>query len=354
MAGEFGVSNREELLRTLGQARGGDTILLDDGAYGELVTRLRPGGALVVAARHPGQAIFTKISLQQSLDVQFRGVTVDGEFRAVSSRRIGAVGVKARQFYFRDVDGLLIDRSEGGGGHFNLVMNSIANFIVRDSYFHGATEDVSRITGNSYNGLVENNRFFDAVSHRPLHADLMQFFGGKGFTPHDIVIRGNHFWDDPATGEIRPQGIFISDPQPGGFRNLLIEENLLAVGHANTIVINGATENVVIRNNSLISVSGVPHPNPIIRISKHSGMGNSGLTVEGNIVGKINDETRSSRIRNNHVYGMKARLATLFSGPGKRWQDFVPVTGSPIDFGSPYGAQARLKDLLDSIKPRNP
>lgn len=352
-AEEIAVADRDGLLAAMGRATRGDVIRLADGNYGEVIFQRSPNGVTFEAAA-PGGAVLDKLSMQNVADLAFRGIEVRGEFRAQRSKGIEIHEVKARQFYFRDVDGLLIDRSEGAHGHFNLILNSIQNFSVTNSYFHGAAEDVCRITGNSYNGLIENNRFHDTVAKRPTHPDLMQIFHAKGIAPRDLVIRGNHFWDDQTTGDVRAQGPFLNAPGKTGFRNILIEENLIAVPHANTIYVNGGQENVVIRNNTLIFIPGSTMPNAIIRLAQVSGYDNSGTIIEGNILRGINDETKSSTIGDNYLYGKGARMAALFSGPGARWQDFMPVTGSPIDFGSPYGAQARLKELLASIKPPRP
>jgi hypothetical protein len=178
------------------------------------------------------------------------------------------------------------------------------------------------------------------------HSDAIQMFGAKGKTPHDIVIRRNHIWDDFATGAptTAPQGIFISDPGPGGYRNILIEENLVNVRSPNSIYINGGQENVVVRNNTLIPSEG--DGGAIIRLAEKSGYDNSGTTVTGNVTKLLRDETQRSRIGPNFVYGRNAPLHRLFSGPGSQWQDFVPVPPSRFAFGMGFGAEGYLSDLL--------
>lgn len=343
-AEQIAVSDAAGLGAALARAQAGDRIVLADGGYGELKTRIRAPGAVTIAAATPLGARFDRIELTGAANLVFEGVEAGEEFRATGSRDIAVAASRTKQFYFRDVVGLRVENSEGANGWYILLLNSVRDFVIRGNRLHGGHEDVMRVTGPSSNGLIENNQIYETRAKRPIHPDLIQFFHQKGEAPHDIVIRGNLLWDDPATGEVPPQGIFLGDPGPG-FRNILIEENLIAVGHTNTIYINGGQENVVVRNNSIMSIKGATMPDAIIRIAAKSRLDNSGTLVEGNIVRAIHDETKASQLRNNLVFGKAERQAILFAGPGlgRRWQDFMPVAGGPVDFGTLYGAQKLLK-----------
>ena len=351
-ARDIAVSDTGGLARALDNAEPGDRILLDEGDYGSFATRVRPAGEVTIAARQPLGARFTKIDLSGASNLTFEGVET-GEFRANQAQAIAAEGLKSKVFYFRDTQGLRLEGSEGTGGWHIVILNSVTDFVIRGNRLHGANEDVLRITGPSANGLIENNQLYETHAKRPAHPDLIQLFNVKDDSPHDIVIRGNLLWDDPATGELPPQGIFLGGPG-SGFRNILIEENLIATGHTNTLYVNGGQENVVIRNNMLMSVTGATMPDAIIRIAGKSGLDNSGITASGNVTRDIHDETKRSRVAGNFVYGKAERQAQLFAGPGqgRRWQDFMPVVGSPIDFGSAYGAQHLLQGLLAAQKPK--
>lgn len=348
---ETSVSDAAGLAAALAAARPGTRILLQDGDYGDFATAARPSGPVTIAARTPLGARFGKLDLSGAANLTVEGVQTE-DFRANKARAIAGERLKSKVFYFRDVAGLRLEDSEGAGGWHILILNSVTDFVIRGNRLHDAREDILRITGPSARGLVEGNQLYETHAKRPAHPDLIQLFNVKEESPREIVIRGNLLWDDPATGEIPPQGIFLGGPG-AGFRDITIEENLIATGHTNTLYVNGGQANVVIRGNMLMSVTGTRMPDAILRIAAKSGLDNAGITATGNVVRDIYDETKTSRLAGNFAYGKAERQRVLFAGPGvgRRWQDFVPVAGSPIDFGSPYGAQTLLKGLLAAQKP---
>jgi hypothetical protein len=340
------VSNQTQLLSALKVAKGGDTILLANGNYGEVTLKNDFSSAVTIQAETSQGATFTKISVSGASNLTFDGLKLATSFSALDSSGITLTDTTAKgTLYFRDVNGLVVDHATSTGGQYGILLNSVQNFSVTNSTFGKVTEDVMRITGNSYNGVVENNVLADTVAQAPTHPDLLQFFAANGYTPHDIVIRGNVLYDNPSTGAVIAQGIFMSDPSTGGYKNILIEDNLINVNSPNSIYINGGQQNVVVRHNTLIPGSG--DGGAIIRLAEKSGMNNAGTTVEGNIAKLVVDETNASTFLHNYIYGRNADLSSLFHGTnGSTWENFVPVAGSDIDFGTGYGAQARLKALL--------
>ena len=342
------VSSQAELQSALTTVKSGDTIFLNDGNYGSLtMTNRKYASDVTIAAVNEGGAVFSKIDIRNGHNIVFSGVTATQEFRAwYGSEGITVDGVKTAQFYFRDVNDLLVDHSEATGGWYNLILNETTNFVVRNSYFHDASEDVSRVTGNSYNGLFENNIFADTDADRPIHPDLMQLFAFNGTTPHDITIRGNLFYDDIKTGDVIAQGIFLGGPGTTGFSDILIEQNLIATRHPNTIYVNGGQENVVIRNNTLM---GYDESNGgVIRLAEKDGFDNSGTIIHDNVVKVIYDETESSDIGENYVYGKGIPAGKIFNGTlGDKWQDYLSVDGDTIINGDD-GAIARLKAIMAS------
>lgn len=345
---EVAVEGPEDLSRALAAARPGTILRLAEGDYGKL-TAVPAGVSLMADPAAPAR--FVQIDLLDVRDLRVRGIEVQGMFRIRGGQGIAITNGHFGMLNLRDIDRLFLAGNVAGPGHYGILLNSVRDFVLRDTLIRQAREDIMRITGDSYNGLVENNTFYDTLARRPIHPDLLQIFGANGDAPHDIVIRGNHFYDDPRTGDVRAQGIFIAKPTGTvGFRNFLIEDNLMAVPHPNTIYVSGGQENFVIRRNTLIAGAG--DGGAIIRLAKGIyNFDNSGVEASGNVAKIILKETPMARTGDNFLYGRNADLVRLFSGPGARWQDFVPVTGSPIDFGSPYGAQARLKALLDQLKP---
>nr|WP_280523519.1 right-handed parallel beta-helix repeat-containing protein [Haematobacter missouriensis] len=228
------------------------------------------------------------------------------------------------------------------------MLYSVSNFAITGNTFEKASNDLIQISRASHNGLIENNFLNDVVvTNSKAHPDLIQIFGYDGMNPHDITIRGNYLYDDPATGLNLAQGIFLSNPTGEGFRNILIEENLVSVRSPNSIFVSGGEENVIIRHNSLIAgPEGLK--GGVIRLKDSTGQGfdNAGITVEDNIASRISDETGNSHVGDNFVYGSAAN--SPFQGNGSHWRDFL--LRDP-DVAPGMGAGERLQELADGENP---
>ena len=348
------VSNRSELQKALGSASGGDTIVLKDGDYGTINISAKFASAVTITAENPQGATFDQIIMNKAANLSFSDIQVD-VFAAYYSDGVALSDSEVDGLvYMRDVDGLTVTNNDIDGGFHAMLLNGVRDFSVTDNKIHTAQEDLMRITGNSYNGLVEGNYFFDTQpeDYRDEgggynHSDFIQMFGVNGETPHDITIRRNLMYDDRDTGDktVTPQGIFISDPGAGGYSDLLIEENLIAVNSVNSIYINGGEENVVVQNNTLIPLNG---GGAIIRLAEKAGYDNSGTTVTGNVMKILYDETKSSNIGDNFIYGRDADLSALFQGTGAAWSDFIPVVGSELE-ALEMGAVDFIADLLNEV-----
>ncbi|MDH2328594.1 LamG domain-containing protein [Cereibacter sp. SYSU M97828] len=344
------VTNAGEFQTALKNVKSGDTILLGDGNYGATTLRDMPTN-VSIKAENEGKAVFGKISVNGD-HVSLDGLKVNGglfggwieDLKITNSEIKGTVN-------FRDVDGLVLEGNDisSNGENMALLLNSVRNFTVESNVIHDAVEDMVRITGNSHNGVFGNNVVRDIQGRGDLHCDLLQMLPVNGIMPRDITIRGNLFYDDPSTGTRTPQGIFLNNPAGEGYKNILIEDNMIATGHVNSIFIAGGEENVVIRNNTLL-----PNKNDeggIIRLASRNGYDNSGVVVEANVFKQLVNETRST-IGDNHIYGA-GNVDNLFAfgnKAGSLWQDFLPLKGTAVDFGSNMGALDRLSQLLGGDK----
>ncbi|WP_434055988.1 MAG: right-handed parallel beta-helix repeat-containing protein [Roseibium sp.] len=338
------VSNSSELKNALSNASGGETIVLKDGYYGDLyISNEKYNSTVTIVAENTLGADFGKINITNGENISIQGVDAN-DFKVYDSSHI-AIKDSHTKIYFSNVYHADIDNNEVDGGYNGITLNDVRHFSVTNNYVHHVQSDLLRVTGDSYDGLIDNNILFDAMPVRYSdgsvdHADAIQFFAYGGSTPHDIVISRNLIVDDRDTGAIYTQGIFLSDPSSGGYQNILIEDNLISVGSPNSIYINGGQKNVVVRNNSLI-------PNEdgggSIILAEKSGNNNSGTTVTGNIAKILTDETKSSNIGDNYFYGRDYDISKLFQGDGDTWQDYLPVEGS---LAKHYGALDYLNDLL--------
>ncbi|WP_434052578.1 MAG: right-handed parallel beta-helix repeat-containing protein [Roseibium sp.] len=338
------VSNSSELKNALSNASGGETIVLKDGYYGDLyISNEKYNSTVTIVAENTLGADFGNINITNGENISIQGVDAN-DFKVYDSSHI-AIKDSHTKIYFSNVYHADIDNNEVDGGYNGITLNDVRHFSVTNNYVHHVQSDLLRVTGDSYEGLIDNNILFDAMPVRYSdgtvdHPDAIQFFARGGSTPHDIVISRNLIVDDRDTGAIYTQGIFLSDPGSGGYQNILIEDNLISVGSPNSIYINGGQKNVVVQNNSLI-------PNEdgggSIILAEKSGNDNSGTTVTGNIAKILIDETKSSNIGDNYFYGRDYDISKLFQGDGDTWQDYLPVEGSLAEH---YGALDYLNDLL--------
>lgn len=342
------VSDAKGLTATLDDEFSG-VIVLAPGDYGDLsIFGRNRGRTVTLRAAEPRTAVFTGIRLKKVGNMAFEGLHTRGQFRVEQSHDVAISDCLADDMlYFRNVDGIKISNCDVGGGKFGVLFNTVQNFEISHTRLGRVTEDVMRITGDSRNGLVEYNFFDDVIAVPPTHPDLIQFFSARGKTPQHITIRRNLFYDDPDTGPKRTaQGIFVAGPGTEGFRDLLVEENLITTRSVNTIFVNGGVSNVVVRNNTLLASRG---GGAIIRLAQGKILDNSGVTVTGNTAKLLLDKTKVASIGPNYFYGRKASLERLFSGPGGRWQDYLPVINSTAE-RSGMGAAKFLKALVEGQK----
>lgn len=345
------MSTPQELQAVLSDAKGG-VILLAPGNYGDLqIQGARYDSEIILKSENPRQAIFDEIILNDSKDITFDGLVLRKQLRVEKSKNIQFLnGLSDSILYFSNATGIVVRNSNVSGGQYSIILNFVSKFEILQNRLGKVSEDVMRITGDSYDGMVENNIIEDVISYPPTHPDLIQMFGVKGKTPNNITFRHNFLNDIHATGASNrtAQGIFMSDPQSDGYRDIFIEGNIIMTRSPNTIYINGGQRNVVVRNNTLLPSAG--DGGAVIRLARKSGMKNSGTIVENNIAKQILDETKSSSIRKNYLYGRNAKITALFSGTGQRWQDFLPVLGTGPDKPG-LGATDFLHELLAAQKP---
>lgn len=345
----FSASGSDDLMTLLKAAKGGEEITLADGDYGTLELRgayenrniPRFERTVTIKAANPGQSRFASIRLRNIINLTFDGLALQEGFGVFNSRGVAITHTTGSHLYLRDVSGVRIEENRFSGGAVTLGMLSVSNFVIARNIFEKAHIDIMQIGRDTYDGLIEDNFLLDPqADEKGRHPDLMQFFGWQGMNPHDIVIRGNYLYDDISTGMVGAQGIFMADPRGLGYRNMLVEQNLIAAPHPNTIYISGGQENVLIRNNSLIAAFSGKYRGGTIRLARNKVLGNSGVRVEGNVAAGIIDQTKDASIGQNFLY---KEASTIFAGTGAHWQDFRLL--NPPLYRSALGALQRLEEL---------
>jgi hypothetical protein len=313
------VSSASQLATALANAKGGEVIVLNDGDFGSLLHKRKYASQVVIAARNPLKAKFSgNVRLEDATNIAFVNIAMPGQFYSI--RTVGVV----------------LNGCDISGGHNTVIFNDAGKFRIENCTIRGARSDLLRITGNSYDGKILNNTLRDVAALSGDHPDAMQFFGNANGAPRDMLIRGNYIYDNPATGGVYGQGIFVKDAT---YRRFTIEQNLIAIGSPNSIYVMSGEEAIIIRNNSVMSWEPGGGGGCIRLVGDCSG-----TTVDANVCLKLlNESSGSAKVLDNVV---TTDFASLYQGPGSTWQGFLPKPGSRIDFGSRYGAQVRLKELM--------
>lgn len=350
-APSYDVTTAEELATAIADKQ--SRILLAPGEYGSLTLDRKSGVNLIA----PQGADFSYVKLTGSTDISFDGLTWGGMDAAthwkgqtcadLTLRRITATG----RTYIADADRVVV---EGGDftGTCALTYSDVRGGSITGAYIHHANEDCLRLFGNTYGITVEDCRIEDVVRVNAQHPDLIQIAHGnsKVDCPHDLTIRHNWLTDDQNTGSNVGQGIFLGGPfAPHGFRNILIEENILAVPHPQGIYVIGGTADVVIRKNTLIPRADGARANIRATMNKYAlteKLSNAGVLIEQNICLNIMNDGSLPRatVRDNAMLPAGKGWAETFPGPGMALADFIPLPSAGIP--DSYGATEWLRSKI--------
>jgi hypothetical protein len=326
------VSTAAQLKTALAAARGGDTILLAAGNYGDLNLTPRDRIAVnfssnvTIASADPNHpAVLTGLDLRGGSNITFRDITFDYTFEPgtpIYTRPFHVVsssGIAFRGCTFDgDVASGVSADADGYGYGLGLSIRASSHVIVdgcefydfyRGAVFGGSTDveitnnDIHdlRMDGLNFaqisNVLIEGNTIHD-FRRSPAstdHADMIQFWTNGNTAPStNIVIRGNHL--DIGDGD-STQSIFMRNDQVDRglagqemyYRNVLIEDNVIVNSHAHGITV-GETIGLTIRNNSVLHDDGnAPDgADPTVAIPRINVSSSSqGVTIIRNLTASI-------------------------------------------------------------------
>lgn len=244
------VSNAAQLNTALTTARGGDTISLAAGNYGNVsISSLRATSAVVIkSADAANPAHFDTLTVRTSQNLTFRGLDIGRGLAAGEPEHVQLAAVRdSSNIIFdsnfihgsldgnpqNDAYGLFID-----GATAVTVVNNTFKELTRGALFSTITN--LRVANNSFfdlrsdaidtdesqNVLFENNLFKGFYPLEFDHPDAIQFQNlNSTLWTENVTIRNNMLLPGGTGGG--PQGIWISDPGTTGFRNFHIENNLL-------------------------------------------------------------------------------------------------------------------------------
>ena len=275
----FNVSNATELTSAIASAAGGDRIVLADGNYGAVsifnrtyastltIEAANPGsgahldglfvanaknisfvGLDVGRALNAGEPTYTQLSwIKTSSDIKLNGMAFHGSQDGNPSN--DGVGLTVTS-----ASGLNISNSRFEDLYRGLVLQNSTNTTIKDNSVTLIRSD--GIISIANDGLsIEGNHIGDFRQVLGDHSDAIQFWttgqtkGQTNITIKDNVIFQTYFSGIDQTGT---QGIFMSDPLSYGYKNVLIQNNVLYSNDAyNGIYLNGVTGAQVLDNTVL-------------------------------------------------------------------------------------------------------
>jgi len=272
------ASNAAELHGKLSQAKGGETILLGDGSYGDLqIVGRRFERPVTVRSADPNRpAIIRRLKLKESSNLTFERLEIGGALRPPEPRwtRMIEIGGSThilfdrvyvhgsvdddRQndgwgFFIRDSHDVSVQNSEIQHVWRGVLVQSSVRLKLVGNKFHDLQSDGVNFAGTR-TVLIENNSFRDFYPAATDHADAIQFWtAGQTQGNNDVVIRGNVIMQGKGDGL---QGIFIGNELKLPSRNVLIENNILySAVQYHGIAIHGWSE-VRISGNTVLSPIG--------------------------------------------------------------------------------------------------
>lgn len=272
----FNVSSATELKAALSGAVGGDRIVLADGNYGKVyVTNRAFASAVTIEAATPGtgahldglfvagtknlnvvgldigralnagEPTYTQLSsISNSTNIKLSGVTIHGSLD-------GNPGNDGAGLTVTGVTGFSVSGSHFEELYRGIVLQKSTNSAIQDNEITMMRSD--GIISVANDGLsIEGNHIGEFRPAIGDHADAIQFWntgqtrGQSNITIKDNVIYQSFTSDVAGTGM---QGIFISDPLTYGYKNVLIQNNLLYCNDLyNGIFLNGASGAQIIDN----------------------------------------------------------------------------------------------------------
>ncbi len=384
------VSTLQELITALGQASGGETILLAPGSYGQLSLTMKtgidltfPSNVTIAAADPAAPPVFSGLDLRDATNLVFRDITFDYSYQSGQAASFAAFVVEGGSgIAFTDCrfDG---DTASGTGtfadgyaSGYGLHLVGVKDIVVEGSEFttfmRGMVVDNCDnvvIRGNEMQDmrseglnlcavqgvLIEDNHIHDfrTAPGSGDHPDMIQFWTNGTTRPStDIVIRNNllDIGDGDWTQSIFMRNDLVDRGLAGPemyYQNVLIEGNVIVNAHCWGIYV-GETAGLTIRSNSVLHddgrlADGTDAPVEIPRI--HLNGPSTGVTITQNATSGITSSTSQAgwTVTNNAIVQDQNALGAGFYGNVFETASLLPTSeGSHIFL-------ARVGSLLDQL-----
>jgi hypothetical protein len=364
-----------------GKVKGGDTLLLKDGAYGavEIKANATFDVPVIIMSKNGKAAQFDSILLaQDTRNITLRNLSIWPRNPAISSAYL----IRS----YTTVSNITVDsldiRSEETAADFmtwgaekwqarkfhGIVLEGKGNLAIRnkvvgiyDGIFVGEHSQIIDNIVDGFNGdglraishtTVRGNKVMNCVKTDDNHDDGFQSFASNGGSISDLVLDRNVIieWTGAANHPLRCtlQGIGLFG---GPYVNLTVVNNVISVAHSHGISIYGAKGALVV-NNTVVNIFGTSATVPYIAVRPHSdGTPSTDVLAANNVAMSFDGRASASDrvvFRNNSVIGIPS---LVFENPAAF--DYRPKASSGfIDMGDATVAPAT--DVLGQNRPSGP
>lgn len=347
--------------------KSGDTVLLRDGFYGDLIIYDRNNTSMItITAAEGHSARFTRIQIGKSKNWHLKGLSVSQSFGPSSVKNpLIANGSDSSQIIYENISANSAPDSSAWSAD-DWKKKAANGFFVRGSHIkvlnsklkniaHAITNqarhaDISNNTISNFSGdgiralgddsIYKNNVISDCYMVDENHDDGIQSWtvgtDGKVGTGEvtNVLISGNTIigvTDEKRDLPCSLQGIGLFD---GMFVNWRIENNIVVTDHWHGIAIAGA-ENVHVVNNTVVDPKATKHNAPWIAVTAHkNGTPSKASVIANNVAVSYKRAARDAGLWVKPEEIMIKNNVSI-QNPNLHFEDvarynFKPLKGSPI------------------------
>jgi len=399
----YSVSTSEELYDALAVARGGDTIELAPGDFGDLTLNSKSGfditydAPVTITSADPGApASISSMWLDGAENLTFDNVVFDYTYASTDEvwsapfRIHNGADITIENSVFdgdvasnrNDIDdgygfakglevtgtqGMTLTDNEFFDWHRGTVMNTSQDILIHGNEMYDIRSDGMDFA--AVQGVVIEDNYlhdFKDAPGSPDHEDMIQFWTTGTDTPTtDVTIRNNvlDIGEGSTTQSIFMRNEVVDQGLAGTemyYQNIVIEENVIRNGHTHGITV-GETDGLRIQNNTILAIDPEHeqfHSVPAINLSPSEN-----VTVTHNVVGRISgydNEPGYVVVSNAFVQNTDPDMpgyydqlfieSTLYEDGGVG--SYVVVPGSMIDNLDAGASRLQLDTTPDSLTPQ--
>ena len=347
-----------------GRVKGGDTLLLKDGAYGSVIIEANAAftSPVTIMSQNGKAAQFDRIRLGQdtrniifkNLSVWPRDPSTSGAYLVRSYNTVTDITLDGLDIRSEEnaADFMKWDAAKWGARKFHgIVLAGERNTIVRntitavyDGISGGPDSLIADNIVNGYDGdgiravsrgTVRGNKITNCVKTDANHDDGFQSFASNGGTITDLVLDSNVIieWTGSANHPLRCtlQGIGLFG---GPYVNLTVVNNVVSVSHSHGISIYGANGAMVL-NNTIVNSRGLSGLVPYLAVRPlKDGTLSKDVLVANNLAMSISGAASAENgivFRNNSIISLPS---LVFENPAAF--DYRPkVSSGYIDTADP-------------------